>query len=126
MEYKDVSINKKNPPRDLLQALEKFEQDGDPHYLLVFIKKNGVQNVSYDLDNYTRKITQEFVECGVSKMERTMDYDSVFKKWKILIDAGLLTQEILKNGIKKEIKIIKSPEDLLKKIKNNLGWEIKL
>ena len=146
---------KNSIPGDLAQALLSLG-NGDEGSLRLFVQKYGIQQTPFDLNSYLRKHIRQTVEGGVRRIEKELSYDRTFDTWKLFIDSGLLTKEILEEGINNSIEenlnnspdeietinkiVVKSEQltyygpdfvtefkkDLVERIKEKLGWDINL
>jgi hypothetical protein len=148
-------INKLNIPSDKLShALSSLSQNGDEGWLLLFIKNNGIAKEPYNLNPFDKKTVRHLVEGGMERIEKDLDYNRALNQWKLLVDAGLLTPEIMMQGIKNYMSVymLRSKEaidavykntdckltyyppdfinefkkDLSEKIKNIIGFNINL
>ncbi len=142
-------------PDELAQAFLRL-RNGDYIDLELFVEKHGVQEKPYNLDPNSRKRMRLNVEGGMWQIETRGDYEGTLDKWKLFADAGLLTREILEEGIDSAIQDRMSgseeevarankmlaqshklthysedflgsfKKDIIEKVKQKLGWDISL
>lgn len=139
-------------PVDLKEAI-RLDSQGLDYLLVDFIEKNGPQQTPFDLPEQYKKTLFNNISAGLSQIESKMDYDTALHRWKIFKDTGLLSAELLQEGIGRHIKdsmmyskeeverinknlnyghlrtyspdfIEEFKQDLYKKIQEVLGWDL--
>ncbi len=118
-------FNKNNPPNELRQALGNLANNGNPLELILWLKNNGIKTSPYEISFIDKKTLTHIVEGGMERIENDLNYKESLSRWKLLKETGLLTPEIIENGINNYMKVymLRSPE-AIKTVEKNTGTKL--
>ncbi len=116
------SFNKQTAPDSLKYALSSLCNNANPVTLRNWIKENGIQNGSFEINSHERKSISNLIDFNMRIIEKELDYKTALYHWKLLSQSGLLTQDVLKLEINNYIQenMAQSTESI-EQIKNNVG-----